>query len=244
MKARLNPQYWSGQLTNTVIGLLGIILILVSIIIGIEKTFSVVLISVGTSILASAVVSYLGSKYLVCKNEFTTMMEYWGIEAIYETRAEINRETNALLKNVKTLDICAMGLKGFRDSQESEILKRISEGMRLRILTLNPNSKFLSIIDETEGLANGATKVTIESLLTWVSDLKKSELFDRQVEIKTYDHYPYDFYFCLDGTVFTGPYQDKTSQQTITYKFTMKGNGSKYYTQYYESLWNDNHGEI
>ena len=241
MKVRLNPQYWSGQVTNTVIGLLGVILILVSIIIGIEKTLSVVLISVGTSILASAVVSYLSSKYLIQKDDFITMTEHWGIEGIYETRAEINSETNVLLKNAKTLDICAMGLKGFRDSQERVILKRISEGMCLRILTLDPNSKYLSLIDETEGLANGATKATIESLLSWVSDLKKNQLFDRQVEIRTYNHYPYDFYFCLDEIVFTGPYQDKTSQQTITYKFTLKRNGSKYYRQYFESLWNNSH---
>jgi hypothetical protein len=243
MKNYLDPKYWSGRVTNIIIGLLGIILILVSIIAGKEKTFSIVLISIGTSMLSSALVSGISSRYLIQQTNMMNMIEYWGIDGIYRTQAEINNEANEILKNAKSLDINAMGLKGYRDSQGELIKKRVMNGMRLRILTIDPNSKFLSVVDATEGVVEGATKSTIESLLQWVSQLKEVQLFNGQVEIKTYDHYPYDFYFCIDGTVFTGPYQAKTSQQTITYKFIAKGVGSEYYKQNFESLWN-NHEKI
>lgn len=41
----------------------------------------------------------------------------------------------------------------------------------------------------------------------------------------------------MDGIVFTGPYQNKTSQQTITYKYDKNTKGAKVYIEYFDSLW-------
>lgn len=225
------------HMTNIITGCLGVILILTAVIIGVTKTLSVILLSIGTSVLASAIVSYLNSKYLINRSEAIQMVERWGIEKIYTARSEINVETNDLLKSTNRLEICAMGLKGFRDAQAKTIEKRVSEGMKLKILTLNPNSKFLSNIDQKERSLIGSTKNDIESLLTWISELKNIQRVDGQVEVKTYDNYPYDFYFNLDGTIFVGPYQNKTSQQTITYKYAAGTKGAKIYKDYFDSLW-------
>lgn len=237
MKDKNNPFIWSSHLTNIIAGLLGLLLISISISMGVEKTLSVVLLSIGTSIFASAIVSYLNSKYIIQQSNAIQMIEHWGIDKIFEARAEINGETNELLKNTKKLEICAMGLKGFRDAQSRLIEKRIMEGMSLRILTIDPNSDVLQMIDQTEGVGAGSTKATIESLISWIYELKKRQIRANQIEIKIYDHYPYDFYFCMDGIVFTGPYQSKTSQQTITYKFLANTLGASIFNNYFESLW-------
>lgn len=237
MNIKNNLINWSMHVTNLITGLVGIVLILVSIIIGVNTTIAVILLSVGTSILASAVVTWLHSRYFFRQNNSSQLIQYWGIDKIYKTRSEINTETNELLKQTKKLEICAMGLKNFRDAQGKIIEKRISEGMFLKILTLDPCSSFLPIIDQTENVVIGSTKTDIASLLEWVRSLKKFQIVDNQIEIKTYDHYPYDFYFNMDGIVFTGPYQNKKSQQTITYKFSANTLGAKIYEDYFSSLW-------
>lgn len=109
--------------------------------------------------------------------------------------------------------------------------------MNLRILTLDPTNPYLSEIDRKEGLAVGSTKATVESLILWVKQLQKLQLADGQVEIKTYMDFPHEFYFCIDGTVFIGPYESKTSQQTITYRYNAHGQGARYYSDNFERLW-------
>lgn len=227
----------NAKLVNRVVGLIGVILILIAVIIGTKKTPSIILLSIGTSMFASAIVTMLNSRYLFEKSNAVQLMEQWGIGQIYETRAEINAETNELLKNAKNLEICAMGLKGFRDAQGDLLESRIASGMKLHILTLSPTSDFLSRIDEEEGLVVGATKTSIESLIKWVNELKKKQIDDNQISIRFYSNYPYDFYFCLDGVVFTGPYQPKTSQQTITYKYYANSHGAHVFRNYFNMLW-------
>lgn len=237
MKTKFGLTFWSAHVTNVIIGLVGAVVILMAIILGVQKTISVVMLSVGTSILASAIVSSLSAHYMLQQSNAVHTIERWGLDKIYETRAEINTETNELLQNTKRLEICAMGLKGFRDAQGKVIEKRISDGMYLKILTIDPSSKILSDIDKTEGIATGSTKATILSLIDWIEELEKKQIRPNQIELKTYDHYPYDFYFCMDGTVFTGPYQPKTSQQTITYKYLAKTHGANTFRDYYNLLW-------
>ena len=227
----------NAKLINLVVGLIGAMLILVGVLIGTERIIAIILLSIGTSIFASAIVTGLNSRYLLEKSNAARLVEQWGIEQVYETRAEINAETNELLKTTKELDICAMGLKGFRDAQGDLIKSRIAAGMILHILTLSPTCDYLARIDEEEGLVEGSTKASIESLLRWVDELKKTQLNDNQICIRFYNNYPYDFYFCLDGVVFTGPYQPKTSQQTITYKYCAHSHGAQLFRNYFNMLW-------
>ena len=224
---------------DIILFLIGLVLIFLSVFIA-NSTWSTVCISVGTSIIASVVVSVMSLKRIYKQNRIGEMIEYWGIESVYDRRAEINTETNMLLQTANKLDIIAMGLKGFRDAQSEKIKVRIEHGMKLRILTIDPNSPILNYIDKKEGNISGCTKQTIEDLIEWIKDMKKHQRYDGQIELKTYDSYPNEFYFNIDNNLYTGPYQNKTSQQTITYKFTSKGKGFEYYSQYFESLWGRN----
>lgn len=225
----------NATLVNIVTISAGIIFILVSAFC--EDPLYTVLISIGTSILATAIVTFLNSKYLIKQRKINEMVQTYGLDGIYKTRAEANVETNELLKNVKRLDVCAMGLKSFRESQGNLIEQKISEGLKMRILTIDPNSEVLSKIDINENNAIGSTKKSIEDLINWVNKIKEKSIFAGQVEIKTYNRYPYDFYFCIDGDVFTGPYHNKSSQQTITYKYLANTPGANIFTDNFDVQW-------
>ena len=80
----------------------------------------------------------------------TVIVEHWGLGGIYKQRAEINLFTNKMLKKANRLDICAMGLKGFRDAQGKVVAQRVASGMSLRVLTIDPEGDVLSEIDKTD----------------------------------------------------------------------------------------------
>ena len=199
---------------DIILFLVGIVLILLSVFIK-NAIWSTVFISVGTSIIASVVVGVVSLKRIYKQERIKQMIEWWGVESLYDRRAEINTETNIFLQTANKLDIIAMGLKGFRDAQGETVKNRIEHGMKLRILTIDPGSPILNYIDKKEGNMNGYTKQTIEDLIDWLEDLKKHQRYNGQIELKTYNNYPSDFYFNIDNNIYTGPYQNKTSQQTL-----------------------------
>lgn len=88
-----------------------------------------------------------------------------------------------------------------------------------------------------------STKDSIKELIKWIDEIKKEQKYDGQIELRTYDHYPYDFYFSIDGNLYIGPYQNKTSQQTITYRFKKDSEGYKYYKNYFDILWQNSKKE-
>lgn len=239
MKKKLESIQRNRCAVTTIIGLVGLLLIVVSIWWGMESTLSVILLSVGCSILATAIISFLTSIYQIQETDALETIQKWGVAGVYETRAEINPETNELLKHTDVLEICAMGLSNFRDAQSDLIKKRISKGMVLKILTLDPSSSFLKDIDKAEKRPEGYTKQSIEQLFVWLAELTPLQKYANQIEVRTYDHYPHDFFYCMDGIVYTGPYLPKASQQTITYKFLGKSKGAAYYKAHFDKLWCD-----
>lgn len=195
-------------------------------------------ISVACSILASNLIMYLTSEFMLRSRRRTDIIDKWGVEAIYKTRAEMNSSTNVALSNCKDeIEIIAFGLKGFRETQTEEIKRLISKKVTIKILTLSPESKSLQLVDEREGQVIGATKKSIQDLVKWCEDLNEKTK-KPCIEIKFYDGLPLDFYFRVDDHVYVGPYlKGISSQQTISYEFTT-GEGYKYWVNYFNMQWN------
>lgn len=231
----------NANLINGVICGIGVILVLIGITIGVEKIFSQVCLSIGTSLMASSIVVFVSSKYLVKQNKIKDMIQQWKLSGIFETRAEMNKSTDFNLKNNKeSLDIVAFGLKSFRDSKKGLIEQKIKQGMNIRILTINPESQFLKERERVEKEVDGQIKNTIIQLSSWVRDLQQDEIHEHQVQIKYYDSLPLDFYFGLDNAIYIGPYlYGIQSQQTISFEFKKGGQGFNHYKDYFEQLWND-----
>jgi hypothetical protein len=232
----------NSTLLNIVIFILGVLLILGAMLT--DKSYEdirIIFMSVGTSIIASSIVVYLSSHYLFKQSRVKEIIETWKLTGVYRTRAEMNLTTNIYLKESKSqIDIIAFGLKGFRENQTTLIQEKIRNGLKLRILTVNPQSIFLSQRESDEGEVKGQIKNTIEQLSTWVEEIKLLAPVSEYVELKYYDTLPLDFYFRVDNSLFLGPYMyGKSSQQTFSYEFEYGGIGFEYWSAYFEKLWSD-----
>lgn len=88
---------------NIIVCFIGIFFILVSVIIGTGDAISIIFISIGTSILASGVISFINYFSKIREENYKHMLRYWGLSEIYKTRAEMNSESNKELKKAKHL---------------------------------------------------------------------------------------------------------------------------------------------
>lgn len=226
---------------NFVVLIVGIVVVLSGALVDVSHaTWKQVLLGVGGSVIASAVVAYLTSHYLLSQNEALQLIDAWRLDGLFQTRAEANERSNELLPTTKELDVIAFGLRSFRDSQSGQMKELVKSGLRLRILTLNPNSQFVTARTKSENLGAGHLKKEIKDLIKWVADLRSFAEDPKAIEVRVYDAPNLDFYFRTDDTVFVGPYlHDKTSQQTPTYSFLRGGIGFDFWEGYFNRLWHD-----
>ncbi|TVV45419.1 hypothetical protein [Thalassolituus sp. C2-1] len=197
-----------------------------------------VLLGVSGSLVSSVFIIYITSEYIIRNVIKEQIVDIWGLEAIYRTRAEMNQSTNEALRNYcGRVDIIAFGLSGFRQARELEINALLSRGATFRILSLAPGSAMLKNIDESESLVEGATRKSIEDLKSWADKINK-ELGREAVCIRYYDSLPLEFYFRVADRVFVGPYlKNMQSQYAISYEY-VGGEGVNYWKAYFEKNWN------
>lgn len=169
-------------------------------------------------------------------------IENWGLEKIFRTRAEKNAESDPKLESnaVKQLDGIAFGLRSFRCNREKDVLNSINNGMNVRLIAMNPVSDFVKQREIEENVQPGEISNSINELIEWVNKLN-AQSRSGKIEIKCYDAMTLDFYWRMDDELYVGPYlYNMVSQQTLTYKYIKGGRGFNIYTDYFESLWNDN----
>lgn len=76
------------------------------------------LVSIGRSLIASAIVSYLASIYLFKRLREKELSDKWGLETICELRSSMNdRVFECLRSGARELDIVSYGLKSFRETR-------------------------------------------------------------------------------------------------------------------------------
>lgn len=199
------------------------------------KTNSNVWISIGCSLIASALVILLNT-FLVDVLRINPLEE-WKIECITATRAEINSNCEMELENAKhQVDIVAFGLSSFRSRQsDKQMLQYLKKGVNFRILTMNPSSEFIDQREKEENNKN--IKNSIETLVAWADNLNQKNSRGKII-IRGYSSMTMDFYWRSDNVLYVGPYwYGKGSQQTITYKYLKGGKGFKLYSDYFEELW-------
>ena len=136
------------------------------------------------------------------------------------------------------LDIIAFGLKSFRESKRKIISNKLSHGMLIRIITVDPACAYLAQRDIDEKKVPGSTSASITQLCKWVVELQ--EKYGNKIEIKFCNTLPTEVYFRVDDYIYVGPYQcGKESQRSITVAFRGHGQGYSYYKEYFDTLWND-----
>lgn len=224
-------------LVNIIIVMLGILAIFISVYLPNANTQNICM-GIGTSFFASGIVVLI-TTLLTDNTEEEDRLSDWGIEAIYSTRGEMNISCDKYMRKAKRIDIIAFGLRSWRDSQAKTIEKLLKNGCQIRILTMNPDCNNLQQREKDEQQEIGSIKYSIEQLISWAKVLN-SRNYAGSIEIKCYDAQPLNFMFLMDNRLFIGPYEyGKGSQQTISYEFNTSGRTYGYYTDYFQSLWND-----
>lgn len=227
---------------NLIVVLLGTVFVILGILfIGKSKSeISTILVSVGTSLIASAIVSYLSSIYIYNRRQGKELCELWGLESIIESRDRMNERVDEHLKEAKdTLDIIAYGLKSMRDSKDSMIRDRLAHGLKIRIITVDPSVEQLKQRDIDEGKIPGSTVDSIKQLCRWAYKLSKKK--KGNVKIWFLKTLPTEVYFRVDDYIYVGPYQiGRESQRSITMEYydngKSNGKGFKYYQEYFEKV--------
>ena len=126
--------------TGLLIILVGIIMILIDIFC--LKTIQNLWISIGCSLLTSGIV--ILAQEILIEGKKISPLDRWGLEKIYETRAEKNQDSDPKLDRAKTqVDAIAFGLKSFRTKYTSKVEKILKKGVNIRILTMNPDKENL-----------------------------------------------------------------------------------------------------
>ena len=165
----------------------------------------------------------------------------WGLDRVFKTRAEKNSESDPILEshNVKLLDGVAFGLSSFRSNREEDVLRCLQNGMKMRLLVMEPNSVFVKQREKEEDVHQDSISDSIKKLVEWANKMN-CQSDNGKIQIKYYRAMTLDFYWRIDDRVYIGPYMyNIVSQQTITYKHLKGGKGFKLYTHYFEQLWNN-----
>lgn len=229
------------RLINLLVACIGIVLVITGVLFGFSdnETVQAILISIGTSLIASAVVSFLASIYIFKHKREKEITDVWRLVSIKDNRSEMNMEVHKRLNTAENqLDIIGYGMKSFRESRDELIRSRIQKGLKIRIITVDPNCDFLKQRDIDENKLEGSTSNSINQLYDWVNNLNNE--YGKSVEIRFCRTLPTEVYFRVDDYIYVGPYQcGKESQQTITMEYHSKGIGFEYYNSYFEKLWND-----
>ena len=202
------------------------------------KTEGRLWVNVGCSLLASGIVIVIQAWFVDAMA--SSYVEAWGLTKVYPRRMDKSDDSDPRLGNVKQLDIIAFGLKTFRSTHKEKIEQMIFKGGRIRILTMDPTSQFVSQREKEEEEPEGQIKASIESLVKWADEIN-SKGWKGQISIKGYSCMTLDFYWRADDEIWFGPYWlGISSQQTVTYKIDkgpMKKKGFDVYTNYFEKLW-------
>ena len=168
-------------------------------------------------------------------------LAFWGVDKIYSTRADKNKDSDPKLSSLKyQLDGIAFGLKSFRSSHSDDIENALRRGVNIRLITMNPKSKFVAQRESEENESQGQIVNTILQLVDWANNLN-SKGYKGKIAVKGYNCMTLDFYWRMDGEIFFGPYWlGRSSQQTITYRVKEGGKAFDAYAKYFEELWLNN----
>ncbi|MDQ2085921.1 DUF5919 domain-containing protein [Herbivorax sp. ANBcel31] len=235
--------------TNQVILLIGIVICLISFFV--DERYSlplinfkgsdmkITLISVGCSLIASSIITFF---LLSETNKNYEVVDKWGLINIYKKRSDMNLSCDRHMKNLRNeLDMICFGLRNFRDAVGNDIEKKVEKGLKVRILTLKPDSMFVEQREIDEGSSNGEIKKTLIDLIKWVEKLKNIAPNKKNIQIKFYDTMPLFSYQRIDNYIYLGPYlYGLTSQKTISFEYVKNRDGYKYYKDYFERVWKDN----
>lgn len=230
-----------GRLLNVMIILLGLLLIAGGIMAKDNGIALTILVSIGTSLIASAIVSLLNAEYLTENERIKNLIKRWQLSSLYKTKADMNQESNAVLETCSSrIDIIAEGMHGFLSAKGEELREKLRQGVKIRIISCD-NQTMLAQRAKDESLTGKKMNVDaaeeIKDLINWVD--KSREIIPKcDLSIRFHSSYPACSYLRIDSKVFISPNMWlRPSQQSFAISFFEEGIGGEYFSKYFEQLW-------
>lgn len=225
--------------TTAVVFLIGVIFIFWGLDVNNETVKNAVLVSVGTSLIASGIVASLDLlrtfKRDQLNSRFDSVFVNAGIENAYAKR-DLD-EYDTLIKNAKkSIDIMGYSLRGFYQSYRDILLEKTEKNSNftIRILVVTSDSISSKWREANEdGKSKGVYKESIETLKRGFKDRPN-------IEIKMIDIPLGHMIYRIDDIMYIGPYlYKKNSKSTNTVRLCKDGWLFKEYQQEFNAMWKD-----
>lgn len=232
-----------SKLTNIIIGLIGLILDLIAITLQLSNVLQNIFLSVGCSLIATSIATWLTSFYLINSNEMKEIITNWKLQGIFKTKSEMNTKSNECLDNAKKqIDIIAIGMANFLSCKRNVLEKKATNGVNIRIISCD-NLSMLTQREKDETIGGngnviGTMRNEVEALTEWVQSVVNK---NGNIAIKYHSTYPGFSYLRIDDNVFFGPNLPLyKSQINFALEFNINGKGGQYFNEYFNSLWDNN----
>lgn len=234
-----------GQIVNFCIGAIGIICILLGIIFLSCEVASNILLSIGASILATSIVTWINAKYMLRTQHAEKLMSKWKLHNLYKSKADMNAfdANTALDQCSNSIDIIAEGLSNYRAAKGDVLTDKIlKHNVKVRIISCDSFEMLRKRArdESSSGIDDGKSAMQkVNELVQWVEQLRE-KLGDKSdgIQIRFHGSYPELSYLRIDNKVFVSTnLWKKQSQQSFAMGFMDNGEGGIYFKNYFENLW-------
>lgn len=218
----------SFTVINTLILILGVFLV---------NGGSNLCLAIGTSLIASSIVSYgtIWLKYIKTEEErLLFKVKEYGVIGIFENR-DLGVRYKKLLNNSNKVDVTGYSLSGFTN-QSIDLIKKRNMGenpIKVRILLVDPESQSSQFQETIEGHGKNSFKTYCENVKIRFNGVS-------HVEIRYASHALPLMIYRLDDIIFTGHYSvnnSSNSSSTLTYEIKSPGKLFNIYISEFEAMW-------
>lgn len=204
-----------------------------------HNTFSMICLSIGTSLIAAGIVAILelwrGFRQSKVMSEVNSVIFDAGVKNIYNKR-DLDKYDKLMERLNESLDIVGYSLSSFYGSYADLIEKKIlnAHALKVRILFIDPDSIFSKNREELEGNKKGTFKNDVEKLV------KKFSKYQSNIEIRKINSSLTSMVFRIDNVMFVGPhFYKKESKSTHVFELSRDGWLFEEYQREFDKLWDE-----
>jgi hypothetical protein len=179
-----------------------------------------VLISIGTSFIAGALISL--ATLLIDQIRNSEQMRAADLVKAGLLEAHERRdlpEYDGLVRRAEEIDVAGYTLRSFSETNEQILRQRAASGkpIKVRVLVVDPQCEAAAVMENAEHLPHGTYQAVLTGLRAKLEDIEG-------VEIRTVRHHLPMMIYRIDKILYTGPFPlDGTSRMALTLKLGLGG---------------------
>ena len=195
-----------------------------------------ILISIGTSLVATTIASIIGFLFKEIDAEkqkkIDNVLNLAGIDAVFAKR-DLDDYDCLMQKASKSVDIAGYSMRAFYQSYKEILIDKLkNENLRVRMLFVDPDSDYSKHRNQDEEQTESETyKASVESVVNGLSECPN-------IEIRKIDNNLGTMIFRIDNVMYIGPYlYKKSSKSTNTFCLNDRGWMFREYQKEFDKMW-------